>query len=64
MQVVASEPDPVRLRFLLALLSDAGIAAVALDTQVASLGLGFAPVRIAVAAEDAAAARRILADAP
>lgn len=63
MQVVAQSTDPVRMQFLAALLRDAGIEAVLLDAHVASLGLSIMPQRLAVSAEDAAAARLLLADA-
>jgi hypothetical protein len=63
MQVVAQDTDAVRMQFLAALLRDAGVEAVLLDAQAASLGLGIVAQRLAVRAEDAALARRLLADA-
>ena len=63
MEVVAADEDPVRMNFLAALLRDAGIDAVLLDGNLAGLGLGVFPRRLAVRDEDAARARRVLADA-
>jgi len=63
MQVVAQDTDAVRMQFLAALLRDAGVEAVLLDAHAASLGLGIVAQRLAVRAEDAALARRLLADA-
>ncbi|MFN3449054.1 MAG: DUF2007 domain-containing protein [Roseococcus sp.] len=63
MVVVAEGAEPVRMQFLAALLRDAGIEAVLLDQQLAALGPGVFPQRLAVRGEDAARARRILADA-
>jgi hypothetical protein len=63
MQVVATDDDPVRMSFLAVLLRDAGIEAVLLDTNLAGLGLGMFPRRLAVRDEDAPRARRLLADA-
>jgi hypothetical protein len=61
-RVIAATTDPVRLSFLLALLADAGISAVVFDSHIAAAegGIGIFPRRIAVAAEDAEAARRLL----
>lgn len=63
MEVVAADTDPVRIRFLAALLGDAGIEAVLLDGHLAALGLGIFPQRLAVRDEDAARARRVLREA-
>ena len=65
MEVVAASPDPVRMSFLSALLRDAGIACTVLDTHISAVegGIGAFPRRLAVAREDAAAARRVLRDA-
>ena len=65
MEVVAASPDPVRMSFLAALLRDAGIACTVLDAHISAVegGIGAFPRRLAVAREDAAAARRVLRDA-
>lgn len=65
MRIVAVTTDPVRLSFLQALLADAGIAAVVLDAHISALegGIGAFPRRLAVAADDAAAAFRVLREA-
>ena len=65
MRIVAATTDPVRLSFLLALLADAGIAAVVLDAHISAVegGIGIFPRRIAVAEEDVDAAIRLLAEA-
>ncbi|WP_207536575.1 putative signal transducing protein [Sabulicella rubraurantiaca] len=63
MRVVAEGLDPVRMGFLRAVLADAGIEAVILDSATASLGLGVVPARLVMRDEDEAQARRILDDA-
>jgi hypothetical protein len=65
MRVVAVSNEPVRLSFLLCLLSDAGIAAFLLDEHVSGVegGIGAFPRRIAVATEDERQALRVLKDA-
>ena len=65
MQVVATGNDPVRMSFLAALLADAGIETVLLDTHVSAVegGIGAFPRRLAVRSEDAGRARRVLAEA-
>ncbi len=65
MHVVAISNDLVRISFLTALLSDAGIQAVLLDAHVSATegSIGAIPRRLAVAAEDAQAAQRVLQDA-
>ena len=65
MQAILTTNDPVRLSFLLALLRDAGIGALVLDGYVSATegSIGAIPRRIAVPAEDAAAARRVLREA-
>lgn len=63
MEVVAADPDPVRMQFLAALLRDAGIEAVLLDRSLSGLGLAIFPQRLAVRAEDAARAQRLLKEA-
>ena len=60
MEVVASDPDPVRMSFLASLLRDAGIEAVLLDRNLSGLGLAIFPQRLAVRGEDAERARRVL----
>jgi hypothetical protein len=57
MQELLRETDPVRLSFLVLLLRDAGIEATVLA------GGGAVPARLVVADEDAAPARRLLAEA-
>jgi hypothetical protein len=65
LRIVAATTDPVRLSFLLELLADAGIGAVVLDAHISAVegGIGIFPRRLAVAAEDAEAALRVLAEA-
>lgn len=65
MQVVAITNDPVRLSFLAALLADAGIASVVLDTHASITEGSISAIqrRLAVAAEDASRALRVLAEA-
>jgi hypothetical protein len=65
MRIVATSNDPVRLSFLLCLLSDAGIAAFMLDEHVSLVegSIGAIPRRIAVASDDERQALRVLADA-
>jgi hypothetical protein len=63
--VVATSNDPVRLSFLTALLADAGIDAVLLDTHASVIegSIGAIPRRLMVATDDEARARRVLRDA-
>ena len=65
MHVVVITNDPVRLSFLVALLTDAGIPSLVLDTHVSAVegSIGAIPRRLAVPDNDAAAARRVLRDA-
>jgi hypothetical protein len=65
MHVVATTNDPVRLSFLTALLADAGIPAILLDQYTSAVegSIGAIPRRLAVAAEDAVQARRVLTEA-
>ena len=65
MHVVVITNDPVRLSFLVALLTDAGIPSLVLDTHVSAVegSIGAIPRRLAVPDDDAAAARRVLRDA-
>ena len=65
MHVVATSNDLVRISFLTALLADAGIEATVLDGHVSATegSIGAIPRRLAVTAEDAGPALRILRDA-
>ncbi len=63
MEVVAADPDPIRMQFLASLLRDAGIEPVMLDSNLAGLGLAIFPQRLAVRGEDAARARHLLREA-
>jgi hypothetical protein len=65
MRIVATSNDPVRLSFLTALLADAGIAAVVLDTHTSMTegSIGAIPRRLVVASDDEGRARRVLAEA-
>jgi hypothetical protein len=65
MRVIASSNDPVRLSFLEALLADAGIGSVLLDSNISAVegSIGAFPRRLAVAEQDAARARRVLTEA-
>jgi hypothetical protein len=64
-RVLATSNDPVRLSFLTALLADAGIAAVVLDSYTSAVegSIGAIPRRLAVQEADEARARRVLAEA-
>ncbi|MCM8736503.1 hypothetical protein TSH7_17230 [Azospirillum sp. TSH7] len=57
--------DPVRLSWLVALLADAGIEAIVLDSYTSILegSIGAIPRRLMVGTEDAAQAVRILREA-
>ena len=65
MRTVLLSNDPVRLNFLAALLRDAGIETVLLDSHVSSVegSIGAIPRRLAVLPEDEAQARRVLHEA-
>ncbi len=65
MHVLLSSNDPVRLSFLVVLLRDAGVDAVLLDGAMSAVegGILAFPRRLAVAADRAAYARRVLRDA-
>ncbi len=65
MHIIAQSNDAVRLSFLQVLLGDAGIRAVLLDAHTSAVegSIGAIPRRLAVADEDAARARRVLAEA-
>lgn len=65
MRIVATTTDPVRLSFLRALLADAGIDSIVLDSHISAMegGIGAFPRRLAVASVDEAGARAVLHDA-
>ena len=65
MHVVVRTNDPVRLSFLVALLQDAGITPIILDTHASAVegSIGAIPRRLAVPQADRAAAMRILREA-
>ncbi len=65
MRVIATSNDPVRLSFLTALLADAGIATLVLDTHtsITEGSIGAIQRRLAVPADDEAQARRVLSEA-
>jgi len=65
MRTIVLSNDLVRISFLTALLRDAGIGCVLLDAHVSATdgSIGAIPRRLAVAQEDEARARRVLAEA-
>jgi hypothetical protein len=65
MEVVAVSNNMIRLSFLMVLLRDAGLSPVLLDQNIAATegNIGMFPRRIAVLAEEAGYARRVLAEA-
>ena len=65
MRTLLTSNNLVRLSFLHALLRDAGIDSLLLDTHVSAVegSIGAIPRRLAVLAEDEAQARRILTEA-
>ena len=65
MRAVLTSNNPVRLSFLTALLADAGITAVTLDTHASIMdgSIGALPRRLMVADDDFANARRVLTEA-
>ena len=65
MHIIAQSNDAVRLNFLQALLGDAGIRVLLLDVHTSAMegSIGAIPRRLVVADEDAARARRVLAEA-
>lgn len=65
MEVIVASTNTIRLSFLMALLRDAGLSPIMLDQNIAATegNIGMFPRRIAVAASDAAQARRILHEA-
>ena len=64
-RTVVATNDPVRLSFLHALLRDAGVEAVLLDSHVSAVegSIGAVPRRIAVPERDWPQARRVLTEA-
>jgi hypothetical protein len=65
MHVLLATTDPVRLSFLLALLRDAGCNPVVFDAAISAIegGIGAFPRRLAVPADEAARALRVLREA-
>jgi hypothetical protein len=65
MRVVATSNNMVRLSFLTALLADAGIEAVLLDSHTSVLegSAGAIPRRLVVSTDDFPQAQRVLRDA-
>ncbi len=65
MQVLITTNNLVRLSFLHALLRDAGITAIILDTHTSAIegSIGAIPRRLMVATNDEPRARRVLTDA-
>ena len=65
MRTVITTNDPVRLSFLHALLRDAGVDCLLLDSYVSAVegSIGAIPRRLVVLPEDEARARAVLEDA-
>ncbi len=65
MRTVVKTNNPVRISFLMALLRDAGIESILLDSHASVMdgSIGAIPRRIAVADEDEPQARRVLREA-
>lgn len=65
MKEVARSNDPVRLSFLTALLADAGVTVIPLDTHASIMqgSLGAIPQRLMVVDDDFAAAMAVLREA-
>ncbi|GAC1345822.1 MAG: DUF2007 domain-containing protein [Acetobacteraceae bacterium] len=65
MRILTTSNDLVRLSFLTALLRDAGIEAILLDSHVSAVegSIGAIPRRLAVLPEDENQARRVLREA-
>jgi Putative prokaryotic signal transducing protein len=65
MRIVVTSNDQVRLSFLVALLADAGIGSVLLDSHISAIegSIGAFPRRLAVAEADELRARRVLREA-
>ncbi len=65
MRIVVKTNDQVRLSFLVALLADAGIGSVLLDSYISAIegSIGAFPRRLAVADEDEPRAMQVLREA-
>ena len=65
MRTITISNDLIRLSFLAALLRDAGIESVLLDSHVSAIegSIGAIPRRLAVLPEDERQARRVLREA-
>ena len=65
MRSILTSNDPVRLSFLMALLRDAGITCVLLDSHASAIegSISAIPRRLVVAEEDENQARRVLREA-
>jgi CO dehydrogenase/acetyl-CoA synthase gamma subunit (corrinoid Fe-S protein) len=65
MRAIVASNDLVRLNFLMALLRDAGIDSVLLDSHTSATegSIGAIPRRLMVAEEDESRARRVLREA-
>ena len=65
MRAIITSNDLVRLNFLMALLRDAGIDSVLLDSHTSATegSIGAIPRRLMVAEEDESRARRVLREA-
>jgi hypothetical protein len=65
MRSILTSNDPVRLSFLMALLRDAGIGCVLLDSHASAIegSISAIPRRIVVAEADERHARRVLREA-
>jgi hypothetical protein len=65
MRVLLVTTDPVRLSFLVALLRDTGCNPTVFDTAISAIegGIGAFPRRLAVPADEAAQALRVLREA-
>ncbi|MDY0872719.1 putative signal transducing protein [Dongia rigui] len=65
MRELLRSQDPVRLSFITALLADAGIDSLILDTHSSIMqgSLGILPQRLVVAEDDLEQARRVLTEA-
>jgi hypothetical protein len=65
MRAILSSNDLVRLNFLMALLRDAGIDSMLLDSHTSAIegSIGAIPRRLMVAEQDESRARRVLREA-
>jgi hypothetical protein len=65
MRAIVISNDPVRLSFLMALLRDAGIGCVLLDSHASAIegSIGAIPRRLMVAEDDERRARQVLREA-